>query len=214
MKCPNLLLAATVLLVFSCKNAAKEASTEAGTKKDTTIAVQASPAMDSATMMKNWQAYMAPGDMHKMMASWNGTWTATVTMWMTPGAPPTTSISTSINKMTLGGRYQVSSFTGTFNGMPFEGMSTMGYDNTKKVFMSSWVDNMGTGMLNMEGPWDAANQTIDLKGKMLDPSTGKEISAHQTFHVKDPNTQTMMMFAPGSDGKEFKTMEIVFTRKK
>ena len=80
--------------------------------------------------------------------------------------------------------------------------------------MSSWVDNMGTGMVNMEGPWDAATQTIDLKGKMLDPSTGKEIAAHQTFHVKDPNTQTMMMYAPGPDGKEFKTMVIVFTRKK
>lgn len=56
--------------------------------------------------------------------------------------------------MILGGRYQQSMHTGSFNGMPFEGISLVGYDNTKKVFMSSWADNMGTGSMYMEGTWD------------------------------------------------------------
>lgn len=27
--------------------------------------------------------------------------------------------------------------------MPFEGISTLGYDNAKKTFFSTWIDNMG-----------------------------------------------------------------------
>jgi Protein of unknown function (DUF1579) len=46
--------------------------------------------------------------------------------------------------MILGGRYQQSTTKGSFNNMPFEGISLLGYDNAKKVFMNSWVDNMGT----------------------------------------------------------------------
>ncbi len=87
---------------------------------------------DSATAMKAWIAYATPGDAHKAMAKSEGSWEGEVSMWMAPAAPPVTSKSTATNKMTMGGRYQVSSFTGSFMGQPFEGMGIMGYDNTKK----------------------------------------------------------------------------------
>lgn len=212
MKTNQLLLAAGLFLIASCNNDKKEDVA----KTDTVATVAAQPAAmpDSATMMKNWEAYMTPGDMHKMMADWNGTWNATINMWMAPGAPPSTSTGTSVNKMALGGRYQIGTFNGTYNGMPFEGMSTLAFDNAKKAFISSWIDNMGTGVMNMEGNWDPATKTIEMHGKMIDPSTGKETASHETFIVKDANTQVMQMFAPGADGKEFKTMEIIYTRKK
>ena len=66
---------------------------------------EATTPVDSATMMKNWMAYSTPGDMHKMIAGWNGTWNGEVTMWHAPGAPPETSKSTAVNKTVLGGRY-------------------------------------------------------------------------------------------------------------
>ena len=44
-------------------------------------------------------------------------------------------------------------------GMPFQGMSTMAYDNGKKTFMSTWIDNMGTGILETEGTYDAGTKT-------------------------------------------------------
>src|SRR5438067_8307546 len=89
-------------------------------------------APDSAAMMKNWMEYMTPGKEHKMMASWNGTWAEDVTLWMTPGAPPSKNKSTAVNKMLLGGRYQQSNHKGSFNGMPFEGVSTLAFDKAKK----------------------------------------------------------------------------------
>lgn len=169
---------------------------------------------DSATMMKNWQEYMTPGDMHKMMASWDGTWSSENTMWMEPGAPETKSTSTAVNKMVMNGMYQQSTHTGEMMGMPFSGMSTVGFDNHTQEFVSTWIDNMGSGIMVMKGPWDAATKTMTLKGKMVDPGTKGEIAVRETFKIIDDNTQEMEMFITMPDGTEFKNMNIKFTRKK
>lgn len=163
---------------------------------------------------KAWMDYMTPGEVHKMMAKWDGEWTETMTMWMAPGAPAEKNTATCVNKMILGGRYQSSSHTGNFNGMAFEGLSTVAYDNIKKKFISTWLDNFGTGILIMEGTWDAATKTMHSKGKQIDPTTGKEDMVRETFQVIDDNTQKIEMFKTPAGGKEFKTMEVLFTRKK
>lgn len=168
---------------------------------------------DSATMMKNWEAYMTPTKPHQMMASWNGTWTGEVTMWMDPSAPPSKSTMTSENKMIMDGRYQQSVAKGEFNGMPFHGMSTLAYDNHKKIFISSWVDNMGTGLMTLEGPWDEASRSMTLKGTMVDPATGRDCNVREVFKIRDNNNQVMEMYCEGPDGKEYKTMEIKYRRK-
>ncbi len=169
---------------------------------------------DSATMMKNWQEYMTPGDMQKMMASWDGTWDAEISSYDKPGAPPTTSTGTTVNKTVLDGRYQESVHSGTMMGMPFEGHGTLAFDNAKKMFISTWIDNMGSGIMMMEGPWDAATQSMTLKGNSYNPAMGKNCDFREVFTVVDDNTQHMEMYGPGPDGKEAKMIEIKFTRKK
>jgi len=170
--------------------------------------------MDSAAMMKAWQAFMTPGDMQKMLAKSNGEWNEEVTTWMDPGKPPQKSTATCTNKMVLNGLYQESVHRGTVMGMPFEGHGTVGYDNAKKVFVSSWIDNMGSGIMYTEGTWDNASKSLVMKGKMTDPLTGKDADVKEVMKFIDDNTQTMEMYVPGPDGKEMKTMEIKFTRKK
>ena len=222
MKLIALTICSAILLLSCTDNKTSDTTTNAdtsATKMDTmtkkvdtssTTAAAAAP-MDSAAMMKSWQAYMTPGQVHAMLAKSNGTWKEDVTMWMSPGAPPTKSTSSVVNKMVLGGRYQEAHHTGTFNGMPFEGISMIGYDNMKKVFQSSWVDNFGTGISNMEGTWDSTSKTINFKGKMMDPMTGKEMEERQLFTIIDDNHQKVEMFA-NQNGKEVKTMEIALTR--
>src|SRR5688572_6823100 len=85
--------------------------------------------------MKAWENYMKPGEVHKMLAKWDGKWKEDISMWMQPGAAPTKSTSSCVNKMILGGRYQESRHTGTMMGMPFEGISTLGWDNAKKMLV-------------------------------------------------------------------------------
>ena len=196
----------TALFLYAC-NDEKTETTDVKEDTDTTTTSTSTMASneakpDSATAMKNWQTYMTPSDVHKMISSWSGTWTGEVTMWHAPGMPPEKSTSTTQNKMVMGGRYQVSNHKGNMMGMPFEGMSTVAYDNAKKVFINTWIDNMGSGMMVMEGPWDEASKTLTLKGKGVDPTTGngKEIEMRETFKIIDDNTQMMESWSGTWDG--------------
>jgi hypothetical protein len=172
--------------------------------------------MDSATMMKNWMAYMTPGEVHKMMSGATGTWTADVSMWQNPNGPAEQSKATCVNKMILGGRYLEGTNTGMMMGQPFEGRSLTAYDNATKKFTNTWIDNMGTGIMVLSGTWDEANQTINLSGNMVDPSstTGKEMYVRETLKMVDNDHQVMEMFGKGPDGSEMKMMHINYTRKK
>ncbi|MEP6513232.1 MAG: DUF1579 domain-containing protein [Parafilimonas sp.] len=176
-----------------------------------TLSIQLHAQMDEASQ-KAWMAYMTPGNVHQMLAKSEGQWKEDVTMWMMPGQEPMHSTASATNKMIMGGRYQQSTHTGDMMGMPFEGMSVMGYDNAKKMFVSSWVDNMGTGMMNMEGTWDDATKSITMKGTTVEPMTGKDMNVREVFKFMDDNTQMLEMYMMMPDGKEFKSMEIKFTR--
>ena len=211
----------SAVLLFACNSEEKTAENKA---EDTKVASSTSDSkakadewvpVDSATMMKGWMENMTPGPQHAMLAKSEGTWDAETIMWMEPGAPPMTSKGTAVNKMILGGRYLQFNFKGQMMGQPFEGTGTTGYDNTKKVFTNTWIDNMGTTPMMMEGTWDDATKTITSKGKMVCSANGKEIEMKEVFKIVDDNTQVMEMYGPDmKTGKEYKTMEIKYTRKK
>jgi len=168
--------------------------------------------VDTLAMMKNWQDYMTPGAMQAMIAKYDGTFTEEITMWMMPGMPAEKSTSTTVNKMIFGGRYQESRVTGNFNGMPFEGFSLLAFDNLRKVFQSTWIDNMGSGIMTLEGPWDPKTKTITLRGKMTDPMMGKEVEIKQVITLINDNEQKIEMFT-NAYGKEHRSMEMLVKRK-
>lgn len=162
--------------------------------------------------MQKWMDYMTPGDMHKMLAAHIGTWNAKTTYWMAPGGEPTVSDATSTGEMIMGGRYLMSKFKGNMMGMPFEGMSIEGYDNATKMFNSTWVDNFGTGIMLMTGKYDESAKQIVYTGKTVDPMAGNYVDVRQIVKYNSDGSMTMEMYGPGTDGKEFKTMEITFTK--
>ena len=208
---------AILLVIASCNDTATTETPAAKTDTPSTAATTTPtppPQVDSATAQKNMMEYMTPGDIHTMLAKSNGTWNVETSMYMAPGAPPETSKGKAVNKMILGGRYQVSEFKGTMMGQPFEGVSTLGYDKHKNIFENTWVDNMGTGITKMTGTWDEAAKSINFSGKMMDPMTKHEVDVKQVFKIVDDNTQQMEMFMVGADGSQTKMMEIKYTRAK
>lgn len=164
---------------------------------------------EMAAMMGN----MSPGEVHKYMAESVGEWTATMKMYMDPSQPPMETKTKIKEEMILGGRYLVGKYSGNMMGMPFEGISTMGYDNGINKFYSSWIDNMGTGMTLMEGYWKVPNKVIELYGVSQDPMEGKEIIMRQTLEFVDADTHKMTMYMV-HNGIEMKGIEIVATRNK
>jgi hypothetical protein len=208
----------SMLALCGCGNADKHnnetpAKDSVATETPTAEATKETPPMDSAAQMKAWESYMTPGDLHKWMASTDGKWTGEETSWMAPGAPPSGPNKVSVeNKTILGGRYQESVYKGKMMGMDFEGHGMLAYDNAKKKFVNTWVDNMGTGVMVMEGPYDENTKTITLTGKMMDPSTGKDTEMREVLKIIDDKTQVMEMYCT-KDGKEFKNMEIKLAKK-
>ena len=188
----------TFILLMGCINLNAQESKDAK---------QASPE-DKAMM-----AYMTPGKMHDMLAKSAGLWNEDVTMWMSPDAPPVKGVMTAMNRMIMGNRYLQCMNRGTFMGMPFEGISTIGYDNAKNVFMSTWIDNMGTGIMYAEGKWNESNSTIDFTGKSFDPMSGKDVQMRQVMKFIDETNQLMEMYMTPMGGKEYKSMEIKSTKK-
>ncbi|PYQ35343.1 MAG: hypothetical protein DMF55_07560 [Acidobacteria bacterium] len=169
--------------------------------------------MDEKAMMEMMAKYSTPGPEHKALEQFVGTWDADVKMWMAPGAPPQESTGTAENKMALGGRFLEQHYEGTFMNQPFTGMGYTGYDLYKKQYIGTWMDSMGTSIMNSTGTADASG-TMTFTGKMDDPVAKKTQPFKETMKVVDNDHHVFEMWSPGPDGKMFKMMEISYTRKK
>lgn len=216
MKKIALTLCAAAFL-FACKNDSKEAKPGDSSVVETPKADAKSEAwvpVDSATAMKTMMEYATPGKEQAAIAKTDGAWSAETTMWMAPDAPPMTSKGDVQNKMIMGGRYQQMTFKGNMMGQPFEGQSVTGYDNARKVWTSSWIDNMSTGIMNMDGSWDEATKTFTYNTKMLCPANGKWCDIKETIKLIDDKNMLMEMWGPDmKTGKSYKNMEIKMVKK-
>jgi hypothetical protein len=172
----------------------------------------AAPGMGAADM-EAMQKATAPGAQQKKLARLAGDWTVTTRAWMAPGQPPMESPGTMHGEVLMGGRYVEHTWKGSFMGQPFEGRGTDGYDNVGKMYVSSWVDTMGTGIMHMTGTCDEPVKVCTYTGDVWDPMSGKKTSMKEVITWADDNNFKNEMYGPGPDGKEMKWMEITAKRK-
>jgi len=204
------------MLIFCLLSCKKEIKTESeNTKVTDSIKTEepiAEAPLDSAAQMKAWTEYATPGNLHKMMADETGTWNCEMTFWMDPNAKPEKATSTATIKMILGGRYQEANYSGMMMGQPFEGKSTLAYNNASKEFTTTFIDNMGTGIMVATGKFDEKSKSMELKGEMVNPLNGKKTPYREIYTIVDANTRKMEMF-DFKNGEEYKSMEILMKRK-
>ena len=171
-------------------------------------------------MMKQMIELAKLNENHKLLAELAGTWSTSVKM-MSPGEAPSTSTGSVNYKSIMNGRYVVGDHSGSMK-MPgadgkmkdftFKGMSTDGYDNVKQKFVSSWVDNMGTGIVTFEGTYDPATKTFTYTGEM-EMAPGMKIPVRSVVKAPDKNHRIFEWYE-NRGGQEMKTLEINYTRKK
>ncbi len=161
--------------------------------------------------MKAWEDSMTPGKYHKWLASFDGNWNGDVKLWMDPSQPPMAYKIKTKNEMVMNGLYQKSTHSGEMMGKPFEGEGIAAYDNTKKRFVTTWIDNFGSGIMQMEGELSSDNKEMITIGTMSDPMSGQDITVKQvlTYISEERHVFEMYMVV---EGKEMKTMEINYTR--
>jgi hypothetical protein len=178
---------------------------------------------DMDKMMAQMMEMSKLNENHKLLADLAGTWTYTVTMWMNPdpNAKPETSKGTAVRKSIMDGRYFVLDVSGKMQmpgpdgkpkDMTFKGMGIEGYDNVKKKFVGTWIDNMGTGIMMAEGTYDPATKTFTYTGE-VEMIPGMKQKIREVIKVVDKDHHVFEWYEDRG-GKEAKTMEISYTRKK
>ena len=169
--------------------------------------------MTDPAAMQRWQESQQLGQPHEFLKqAFVGKWKTTMKMWMDQSAPPMSSDGEATIEPLFGGRYVREHHTGNVMGQVFEGESTTGYDNNKKLFVSSWVDNMSTGIMTMKGSIGPDGKTVTYVGEMDEPMSGEMGKAFKLVHTIESKDAFKMEMFEILYGEPFKVMEIDYTR--
>jgi|SRR5579864_2457974 hypothetical protein len=177
------------------------------------------PSADAQAKAKaEMEAYMKlaqPGEHHKHLGNLAGKWKTSGQMF-NPGQPPMEMTGTMEASWILGGRYLQELHTGSFMGQAFEGRSLDGYDNVAKQYFSTWIDNMGTGVVVFHGSCDDPCKVMTSTAEWPDPISGKLVKEKSVTTFVDPDTYRfeMYMLGAGKDGQDTKVMDMTGKRVK
>jgi Protein of unknown function (DUF1579) len=158
-----------------------------------------------------------------LLADLAGTWDFTVKMWMggDTSKKPDESKGTATRKAIMDGRFFVSDVSwkmempdpdGKKKQMDFKGMTIEGYDNIKNKFVSTWLDNIATVILLLEGTYDPGGKTFTYNGECV-MMPGVHVRFREVVKVLDKDHHAMEWY-DDSGGQEMKLMQIGYTRKK
>jgi len=190
----------------------------ADAKKETAPAGQAEMKLPPGWTMDDMKACMdagTPGKMQQLLAKDAGEWSGKTTMWMGPDGQPMTSECTSTVTPIMDGRYVKVEMRGDMPGMgTYHGGGIYGYDNVSKKFVSSWVDNHSTGIMQGEGELTDNGKSITWEYKANCPITKKQMTMKEVDTRTGENSKTLEMWGDDpKSGKNYKMMKIELTRK-
>ena len=219
MKIPTLLI--TILLATLLATPSFAQTTASSPAAGTSSAAASSGQPNQQEMMKQMMELAKLNENHKLLTDLDGNWTYTIKFWMNPdpNAKPEESKGTAVRKSMMDGRYSTLDVTGKMEmpgpdgkkkEMTFKGHGIDGYDNVKKKFVGSWVDNMGTGIMFSEGTYDPATKTFTYTGE-FEAIPGMKQQIREVIKVADNNHHTLEWYE-NRGGQEVKTMEINYTR--
>lgn len=176
---------------------------------------QGQPAMDPQEAMKKYQEASTPGAGHRALDHYVGSWDIAVKMWWEgPDKPPAETTGTAEVKWILGGRYLQENLTCQMMGQTLQGIGTTGYDNLKKKYVTSFIDNMSTALITSEGTVDASGKVLTSYGKMDDAVTGERDKAVKyVSRIISKDKHVFEIYDLAGTPKEFKAMEMTYTRK-
>lgn len=168
---------------------------------------------DPAKMEEAMKKYGVPGEEHKVLKSWTGTWKATSTYWMLPGASPMTSTGQAKCRLILGGRFLSEQFSAKSEEFgKFQGQGTIGYDRLAKEYALTWIDTMGTGMMIGRGKGSENGDFIEIKADYKDPISMQDHKYRLVYQAGDGKSRKLEMYLTAPGQEEFKSMEVIYTK--
>jgi hypothetical protein len=164
--------------------------------------------------MQAWMKIASPSEHHHVLDFLVGKWNYSARSWITPDAPPREFKGTTEHRWILGNRFLLQEHKGEGDDhRSFEGVGITGYDNLKGEYPSVWVDNTKTGMMISTATYDPVSKTFSEKGTFTDTITGQKDKTFRGYcKVINNDYYTYDFYVLGLDGKEFKFVELHYTR--
>ena len=172
-----------------------------------------SPAPDTEAAAAMRQKINTPSRAHRKLDVFVGVWEARMSLWMDPSQPPVISEGTLEQKWILDGRFLQQTYQGGLMGAPFSGVGYIGYDNSLRKYLSTWMDSAGTTISTRSGRFDEAGKTLTLTGEVDDYIRGRIIPVSDRMVVVNPSEYVFETWQPGPDGKDCRVMLVRYTRK-
>jgi hypothetical protein len=186
----------------------------ADSKKADAPAAQLPPGWTAEEMERCIKAG-TPGEGHAQLTKNVGTWVGKSSFWMAPGTPAVTGEVTAEYAPIMDGRFVKCDMSGECPAMgPFQGIGLFGFDNVSQKFVASLIDNHSTGIMQGTGELSEDGKTLNWTYTANCPRTQELATLRQVETNNGPKSKTLEMFAEDpKSGKEFKMMQIEFTKK-
>lgn len=195
-----------ISLVLACACSTSEPKPTPDANKQ--VAAQVSPEQAE----KAWREAATPGERHKMLGTLVGDWKTEAKMWWDPKHPPEVTQGESHQTWIMDGRFVEQSYVGKMGRDQFAGKGTIGFDNVRGRYISSWIDTMGTGMMTTEGQIDPSGKVITLNGEYVDPITKLSKQVRTVTTIESSDRHRFEMFEKSDAGDEIKSLEVIYTR--
>jgi hypothetical protein len=202
-------------LVCACRatGATSDATERAPTASPTQPATFPAQPMSA---LDEWSACVrlaTPGAYHRALDPLVGRFKARVLSRLESGAEPEETAGMVHNHWILGGRFLQSDFEGRTIGMPFEGVGILGFDNARRRYVATWIENTSTAIMPvMEGAPDESGKRIAVAGSMDDELTQQSVHVREVWSIESDDRHRFEMWTTDANGVEFEALEIVFTR--
>jgi hypothetical protein len=140
-----------------------------------------------------------------------GEWTTVTRFWMAPGQEPMESHGKAKFEPIMGAKFVRQTFTGEMMGTKFNGEGLFGFNAASREFETTWIDNQTTGIMLTKGTKNAKGE-IESTGEVDNPETGATETIRTVLRFDSKTQMTYEMWFKGSDGGEFKALEVVYTK--
>ncbi len=209
-------LSASIALAQSTKDSGKAPATPPA-KHAPADAAKHAPEPPPGMTKEQMDALVAagtPGPQHAKLARSVGEWSGTTKSWQGPGAEAAASTCKVTIQPMMDGRYVKCEWKGDMPGMGmFHGFGINGFDNVSQQYVSTWIDNMSTGMMRGTGELSSDGSTMTWNYEFNCPIEKKPVAMREVERWVDADTMVLEMFGPDmSTGKEFKMMEATLKR--